>query len=188
MKIVPIEHGLDLLASNLVRSPGLHISHLYGDLFSALEPKRFVKGGQPHPLLTALGTAWEHHLEFLLDKAGVSVMRPGELVTVHEGIAYSPDGILEDDYRLAEYKYSSMGVKDLPTREATRFPPKFDKYVCQMKAYCYHLETPRARLYFCSTHSAWDPELLVYNVEFTARELKENWDMLMNHGRARKLL
>lgn len=186
MKITPIPHGLDLQASNLVRSPGLHMSKIYGEMYQALEPKRF-KGGDFHPVLTMLGTAFENHLEFLLDKNGIRVMRPGELFTT-DGIAYSPDGILEDEYRLVEYKYSSMGTRDLPKREAARFPPKFDKYVTQLMSYCFHMETNKARLYFCSTHQAHAPELLVFDVEFTSRELQNNWRAMINFAKSKGML
>lgn len=187
MKVTPIPHGLDLQLSNLVRSTGLHMSQIYGDLYQDLEPKRFVRGSLSNPVLVALGTAWENHVEFLLDKNGLGVMRPGELFT-DEGIAYSPDGIIEEDYRLAEYKLSSMGTKDLPKRPDNGFPPKFNKYVTQMMSYCYHLETPRARLYFCSIRQPFAPEFLTFDVEFTSRELQENWAAMMNHARRKKLL
>ena len=186
MKITPISHGLDLLASNLVRSPGLHVSDIYGDFFQALEPNRY-KSDKPNPLLLALGTAWEHHLEFLLDKNGLKVIRPGELFTP-EGIAYSPDGLLTGEDRLVEYKLSSMGTKDLPTDPASRFHPKFDKWVYQMATYCHHLETPRARLYFCSIYSPRAPQLVTYDIEFTVRELQEYWNTLRNHARNRGML
>ena len=188
MKITPIPHGLDLLASDLVRSPGLHISTIYNSLFKQLEPKRYGGGDGPNPLMTAMGTAWEQHLEFLLAKAGVTVFRPGELVTSN-GIAYSPDGII-DDNRLAEFKVAWwMSSKDMPRRPASSFPPKFDKYVCQMQSYALNLELSLARLYVLFIQGAGrDPELLVYDIEFTERELQTNWSMMMNHAKQRKML
>lgn len=163
------------------------MSQIYGSLYQGLEPKRFKGGSTPNPLLLALGTAWEKHLEFLVGNAGIEVLRPGELVTP-EGIAYSPDGIIEDEYRLVEYKLSSMGTKDLPTRSTSSFPSKFDKYTCQMMSYCYHLETPRARLYFASTYKPHDPVMLVYDIEFTPRELRDNWAAMVNHAHHTGLL
>lgn len=188
MKIVPVAHGLDLLASDLVRSPGLHMSHIYESLFKQLEPKRYAGEYKPSPVMTAVGTAWEKHLEFLLTKAGVKVFRPGELVTP-SGIAYSPDSII-DNNRLAEYKVAWwMSSTDMPRKPASSFPPKFDKYVCQMESYNFNLEMNLARLYVLFIQGRGkDPELLVYDIEFTARELQTNWSMMMNHARQRKLL
>ncbi len=39
--VTPIAHGLDLLKSDLIRSPGVHASDIFGDLFKKLEPKRY---------------------------------------------------------------------------------------------------------------------------------------------------
>ncbi len=67
MIVTPVQHGLDMLASDLVRSPGLHASDIYGGLAKALYPKRYDYGDKPpNPLLLALGTAWEKHFEYLL--------------------------------------------------------------------------------------------------------------------------
>ncbi len=182
MKITPVPHGLDLLASDLVRSPGLHMSQIYGSLFQQLEPRRYKGGGAINPVMTALGTAWENHLEFLMGKAGIDVFRPGELVTPN-GIAYSPD-------RLAEYKVAWwMSSKDMPRRPTSTFPPKFDKYICQMQSYSHNLEISSARLYVLFIQGAGkDPELLCYDIEFTEKELKNNWTMMMNHARKEKML
>jgi len=105
------------------------MSDLYGDLYADLEPKRFKYTTTPNPLLLALGTAWEQHLEFLITTSGLEVVRPGELMT-GEGVAYSPDGVMVEDFRLVEYKYSSMGTKDLPAGPSTSFPQRFNKYMC----------------------------------------------------------
>lgn len=185
MIITPIPHGLDLLATDLVRSPGLHMSQIYNSLFTFLDPKRYGNN-QPRPLMMALGTAWEHHLEFLLGKAGMSIIRPGELFTT-EGIAYSPDGILTDrnpnHHRLIEYKLTWMSPKDLPTTQTNVFPAKFNKHLHQMMNYCFHLEMPRARLYLCCVNeSIRQPELFVYDFEFTSQELQVAWDMSHNHA------
>src|SRR5690242_4306817 len=90
MIVTPDTKPFDFLKSDLVRSPGLHASDIYGDLFKYLEPNSYDKGGDMNPLLLALGTAWELHFEYLLRANGIDAQRPGEFLSP-EGIAYSPD-------------------------------------------------------------------------------------------------
>lgn len=185
MKIVPVAHGLNLLASGLVRSPGLHMSTLYNDLYQDLEPERFVRGVEPNPLMLALGLAWERWLEQAIRAAGIVVVRPGELMTP-EGIAYSPDGIIENgQMRLLEYKLTWMS-----SREDIQ-SPKFGKYFTQMKLYCHHLETTLGRLYVLHVNGDYKPPapiLNTYDIEFSRRELANEWQMVQNHGRYKGLL
>lgn len=190
MKITPIDAGIDLLASDLVRSPGLHMSQIYGKLYEKLEPKRYKGGGVLNPVMTAMGTAWELHLEHLLRRAGILVSRPGELFTPDGRIAYSPDGLLDNDTRLAEYKVAWwMSSRDMPRKPTSTFPPKLNKYVCQMQSYCHNLEINLARLYVLFVQGPGkDPEFLVYDVEFSARELRGGWSMMMNFAKAEGLL
>lgn len=131
MIVTPVPHGLDLLKSELVRSPGLHASQIYGELFQALEPERF-KGtiDTVNPVLLALGTAWEAHLEKLLLLNGIHAERPEEFVSP-EGIAFSPDLIIFNGVtRLGEIKYTSMSARDMPIAICHTLPPKLDKYLC----------------------------------------------------------
>lgn len=188
MKITPIDHGLDLQASDLVRGEGLHISTVYNDLYQHLEPKRFPKGGTPNPVSMAMGTAWEKHLEYLLAKNGVSASRPKEFRT-EEGIYFSPDLILFNGHaRVGEIKLTSMSARDLPTEPTTVLPGKVNKWLTQMMAYALKLGVGHARLYGLFLHEPYNPQLRAFDIEFTDRELQENWSMLMNHARARKML
>lgn len=186
MKITPVQEGVDLLASDLVRSPGLHVSDIYGALYHELDPKRFT--GDPfNPVMLALGTAWEKHLEWLLIRNGCPVMRPEAFVT-GEGIGFSPDLIISNGVmRVGEIKLTFMSSND------TLDAPKFDKYHTQAKAYGYHLETCYARFFITFVNGAggWgkpDPQFRVYDVEYTSRELRENWDMLLGFARRKGML
>ena len=78
MIVTPVDHGLDLLASDLVRSSGTHASDIYGSFYEEAEPSRYRRDTPPEPLLLALGTAWEKHLEYLLIKNGIRAERPEE--------------------------------------------------------------------------------------------------------------
>ncbi len=129
-----------------------------------------------------LGTAWEKHFEHLLILNGVKAYRPEELMSP-EGIAYSPDLMLfNGKIRLGEIKLTSMGLDDLPTTVSNYLPPKFDKYLCQIKLYAFWMELVDAWLAILSIRKPWSPELRVLDLNFTDRELRDNHRMVINHG------
>src|SRR5262245_48856944 len=141
MLITPITTPFDFLKSELVRSPGVHASTIYNDLFKKLEPKRYDFGddAEPNGLLMALGTAWEKHLEYLLRANGIDAERPEEFMSP-EGIAFSPDLLIFNGVvRCGEIKLTSMDLKDLGLERTNVLPEKFDKYLCQTRLYVYWL-------------------------------------------------
>ena len=183
MIVTPIEHGLDLLKSPLVRSPGVHASDIYGSLFKGLDPKRYDRDEPMNEPLVALGTAWEKHLEYLLVANGVNATRPEEFMSP-EGIAYSPDLIIFNGHtRVGEMKLTSMSEDAMPKEECNSLPPKFDKYLCQMKLYAYWLELHHGWLGMLSIFRPYAPVLRTFNIEWSDRELSDNHQMLMNHAR-----
>jgi hypothetical protein len=189
MLITPIEHaGLDLLKSDLVRSPGVHASDIFGPLFAELEPQRYNYTSAPNPMLLALGTAWEKHLEYLLAKNDIAAVRPDEFMSP-EGIAYSPDLLIFNGVtRLGEIKYTSQSSKGYPTEPANHLPPKADKYLCQMMLYAYWLELHDGWLAIVFNHQSWNPELRIFEITWTDRELADNHTMLMNYAKQKGLL
>jgi hypothetical protein len=189
MIVTPVELSIDFLKSDLVRSPGLHASDIYGPLYAELEPNRYDYGDTPtNPLLLAMGTAWEKHFEYLLIANGVQVERPEAFISP-EGIAYSPDLILFNGVaRLGELKLTSMSMKDMPTIEANTFPPKFDKYMTQMMLYAYWLGFVDGWLAVLSLYKPWNPELRVFDITWTDKELAENYRMVINFAKHKGLL
>ena len=188
MHVKPVsDHGIDFLASDLVRSPGIHASDIYGDLFKHLEPSRYDYGDAPlNGVLMALGTAWEKHLEFLLLKAGYAIQRPEEFTTPEDGVAFSPDLIeFNGKTRLWELKLTSMALVNKFGAEVIQdgnvLPPKFNKYVAQMKLYAYWLGIHDGVLAIVSIYRPFKPEFRLIELMFTDRELDENYRMLMNH-------
>jgi hypothetical protein len=181
--------GLDFLKSDLVRSPGIHASSIYGDLFKKLYPKRYDYGDKPpNPLLLALGTAWEAHLEKILLLNGVKAERPTEFMSP-EGIAYSPDLLIFNGVtRLGEIKLTSMSAADMPTEVCNALPSKLDKFQTQMMLYAYWLGLRHGWLAILFLHQPWNPDFRVFDIEWTERELQENYQMCMNHARAERLL
>ena len=190
MIITPVPLGNELLYPQTKgRSVGLHASDIYGALYQELEPKRF-KGGSPDPLRIILGLALERALAEVLAEVW-GWQRPDEFKTV-EGIAFSPDGLLyrdDGDLVVGETKLTWKGSRDVPRESATSFPSGFDHYMTQVMFYADSLGTPHARLlvYFVNG-TGRAPELLAWDIEFTARELQENRSMLLNFGKSKGML
>lgn len=193
MIVTPHDYGIDLLASDLVRSPGLHASTIFGDLFEELDPKRYKYDGPPNPVSLAMGTAWEKHLEYLLVKNGVDAIRPDEFLSPPLGqrkiqVAYSPDLILQNGVvRCGEIKWTSKSVKGLPDQTAFHLDPKYDKYQCQLMLYIYWLRIEfdcevQGWLALALMNEPWNPQLRCYNIDYTDRELHENKEMCLNHA------
>ena len=186
MKIIPIEHGLDLAPATVGRSKGLHMSELYTHWHAKLEPERFVHDEDddgPSPVLLMLGLALEQYIERCLVASGIDAHRPDEFRT-EEGIAFSPDLLIYNgEFRVGEIKLTYMSCRDVPTNEYGSFPPKFDKYFTQLKCYCRALGTPYARLYVCFVCGNYvrpfTPEFRAWDLEFTQHELDENWRIML---------
>ena len=173
------------------------MSTIYNDLYQDLEPKRYVRGSVPDPLRLEAGLALEAILEEGL-KRRLAGERPDEFVS-DEGIIFSPDLIIfNHETRVGEMKLTWLSSKEVPREPANNLPPKFDKWVCQMMAYCRCLDTPHARLiaFFVNGDyrsrktkgSVGGPELLAWDLTFSSRELNENWSGLMNHAQHKYLL
>lgn len=196
MIITPVRHGLEDIVgvSTTPRTPGLHMSEIYNDLYQDMEPKRFVRGSAPDPLRLEAGLALENMVEQGLKERLAWVERPGEFITA-EGIIYTPDLIIWNtdprQNRLGEIKLTWMLSREVPRTVVNSFPPQFDKWFTQMKAYCYHLDLLDARLmaYFVNGDNRPPrPELLAWDIEFTQAELQRNWQMLLNHARSKSYL
>lgn len=208
MKIAPFDHQLRLNVptAGYVRTPGLHMSDIYGSLYAELDPKRFDKPGPPDEVAMAYGTGFENDLEEAIARQESTRLcgeRPGEYaatadakvvpVGTPKSIIFSPDFFLYNGVtRLGEFKSTRMTIaKGIRDR-------KFDKWMCQMMAYAYPLQMLHARLYalFINGHGKWEdtpvpdfgvlpsgPLLLAWDIEFTVRELETNWQMLIRHAR-----
>lgn len=168
--------------SVLPRSPGLHISEIYGDLYRRLEPERYGKG-EPNPLLLEAGLSLETVIEDGLK--GRLGHRPGEVVSP-EGIISSPDLVLVNGHiRVGEIKCTWMSCREMPIAEANVWPQKFSRWNVQMMWYCSELGLNHARLigfFVNGNYKPPQPKLLAWDVEYTDRELQENRQMLLRHA------
>lgn len=207
MKIAPVSHGLELgrNAPGYERSGGLHMSDIYNSLYEALYPKRYTQGELPLAKLEA-GMVFEEMLEEGFKVRLASTGRPGEFMTP-EGVAYSPDLLIfNGDTTLGEIKLTWYSCRYAPVSreqaEAAGQPhlandrdefdsERFDKWFTQIKAYCYHLKLHKARLIVCFVNGNYKPPtpvVLAWDLQFSQRELDENWAMLLNHARSEGML
>ena len=189
MIVTPVDHGLDLLASDLVRSSGTHASDIYGSFYEEAEPSRYRRDTPPEPLLLALGTAWEKHLEYLLIKNGIRAERPEEQMSP-EGVAFSPDLIIFNGVtKLGELKLTFQSSRDYPTTITNSLPPKADKWLTQMMLYAYWLNLHDGWLCvaFLGDRPLTRSSLRVFELQWSDRELQENYQMMMNQRQLRGL-
>jgi hypothetical protein len=194
-----LDHGLEFFTNvpGYVRSAGVHMSDLYGAYYRELDPKRYDKDPETsNPLVPELGTAWEALLKIRLKKAFPQWdMEPGEFVEPQYGIAYSPDvTIYNGSTKLGEIKLTFMSCREWPKERTNQFPPAADKYLSQMKLYCYCLGVNEAVLMALFVNGAGSfkdrlgPEFRMWNIEFTARELREEWETMTGFAKARRLI
>ena len=178
------------------------MSTLYNALYEDLEPTRYVKGSKPEPLRLEAGLALESVVEEGLKKRLIE--RPGEFVEPEYGIIFSPDLLIFNHHvRVGEVKLTWLSCREWPAERSNGFPAKAAKYVTQMACYCHCLETPYARLigFFVNGDYAFlrsrasgragkppGPELHAWDIEFTARELREEWQTVISFSKTKGLL
>ena len=216
MKVRQFAHELVLSGNpeGYERSPGLHMSDLYNSMYKRLDPKRYDKrgaDGQPEEMdwaKVSAGMGFESRLEPQI-AARYGGCRPGEMFTQHArdcgayrrpvkdgrvicacgaGIAYSPDWLF-DDLILGEFKFSWYSSKNFPHED------KFAKWMCQVKAYLYHLKMSVVWVFpywVNGTYPRGGPPSPsfddAYEITFTERELGDNWKNLLKHARKEKMV
>lgn len=142
------------------------------------------------------------------------VSRPGEFTfrDTYQGhkvvIHYNPDlfmvnGVLRVAELKATWKWSGVSHEQIEQAKAgvqkaidhiraIILEPKHDKYLCQLKFYLYMLGELLGRLYVffvvANGRPPFPPQLLAWDLDFTAQELRDNYEMLMNHAVAKGLV
>lgn len=160
---------------------GLHLSTLVKQLCVGLDPKRF--GGGPTSSTYArfeIGFAFEELLSRrspptrgLIQQA--SVEKDGVKGTIDVLDTRSTPWIV------GESKATWMSAKQTPDGS------KMQHWRWQIMGYCHMVETPRATLEVLFVNGDYKPQepcFKAWEMEFTGRELKDNWTMLLNQKKA----
>jgi hypothetical protein len=175
MECTPFELPLELFPPRIdgtdpVRTEGIHLTQITKDIM-----KR--EGGWDEKALglsAEIGFMWEEILSNCM-KARLP-HRIGEIEK--DGILMSPDGFDYEEWELWEYKATWKSSKNQPYENWY--------YMAQVKAYCYAMETDKARmaiLYVMGDYKGSGPQYLGYKMRFTDYELIENWEMIVSHAR-----
>lgn len=175
-------------SSGVARTAGLHLSQILADIY-----ERFLKrkgaadsdGFSGHERM-ALGFAWEHILSWALRQ-----VFPDERVLVHlgevvkDGIIMSPDGLDIVDMCDEEWKCTWKTARKRP-------PEDYPLWMMQFQSYCYGLEVNAVRLRVFHVNGSYNkggagarcqegPCIKTFFIEYTDRELKENWAVICAH-------
>lgn len=177
------------------RSKGLHVSTIYRDIEhtmngdrppdSELSPSELKRLGN----YRAMGFAWERAIEHSLVDAFATgtVIRPGEFTL--DGIHCTPDLFDIEDYALEEWKATWRSMNRIDRAGIYNALDKdFWVWGVQMKAYLRVLQTRRARLrvfFVNGDYRESGPRTRGWQLDFTQKELDDNWAMLVNHARRR---
>lgn len=137
-------------------------------------------------LRTSIGFAWEALIRTALrdvwctnnpENSPHRFVSPGQLEK--DGIYCSPDWLDIRDKAVEEFKATWRSSRhDIET--------DFWSWMVQVKAYCYVLEVNvvRLRTFFVNGNYKDGPEIKMWEITFSARELADNWIMILNNARA----
>jgi hypothetical protein len=192
------------IAAGPPRSPGLHVSDIYGDMMRTLynEPDY-----NDNDLWAYGGFVWEELLSIAwkvwclkspqISSTPKTLYRPDEIY--YDGIYLSPDGLeISPLYiYLNEYKFTWAGAKTPPC--------KVWKWMVQIQAYlkaiqevkgCKDLLTCRMRIFYVNGYyrpqkhgdHPFKPVYRCCLITFTQEEIDANWDMLKQHALQRGMI
>lgn len=181
MKIVRIPFEVSL-GAGAPRAPGLHLTDVTSDIAlmtGVLKPeyadRDVTKPGSIYRV--SLGIAWE---QWIVKQHPEVMHQPGEIVK--DGIPMTPDGYGWDSSGgliIHEWKatYKSMIKEDSLDGEWL--------WMAQLKGYCCGAETNHGRLHVFWVNGDYrssGPQYRIYDIKFSDREIKENWQMILRHA------
>ena len=167
----------------------LHASDIYNRYYEQAEPSKYGKRDDfDLDMLYAEGQAWEQYFEKVCIAQGMQCFRPGEQIGIWKGkkVAFSPDLIITNGKdRIGEIKKKWSSSRLKPTDKA------FAKYKTQGCMYGYFMDIPRVSWFINHTVGNWRdytfPQLRIWHVEFTKREIMEEMNAMMNFAESEDL-
>ncbi len=194
MKVTPRTLGFPLAADDPNRNRTiLHVSDIYNSFYAQSNPKKYgKKDDQESPdMLFAEGLAWEQYFEVALITNGVPCFRPGEQVVEWKGkkLAFSPDLILTEGVDNHGGKWRD-GIGEIKKKwSSSRLVPtdkEFAKYKTQGCMYGFFLSMQRVTWFIDHTVGNWRdytfPQMRIWEVEFTKREMRDEVMAMMRHA------
>ncbi len=181
--------------SGLPRSKGLHLT----DIISSLEKKLDLgfkgDGFKDLGLTGEIGFWWEDVLETAFSKR--HSVRIGEVSL--DGVAGSPDGVcLDPGFILNDGTVIADPADDLVLEEfkctwksAKHALADNWRYMTQVKGYCHMLGFNIVVFRVCYLFGFYNGEGPMYRegyIQFSQRDLKANWKMLIDHAKEEKML
>jgi hypothetical protein len=185
MEIVEVDEDFKALGSGVPRTSAhdtgkIHLSDVAHFIDHKMKFTKFSQGAMKWDMNLAaeIGFSWEEVLSRALGDRYAA--RLGEVEV--DGIVGSPDGLSANDpYRRSEiineeYKATWRGVRQTPDENWY--------WMTQFKSYCYMLgvDTTLVRaLHVNGDYKGSGPLYRVHRVQFTDRELRENWELIIRH-------
>jgi hypothetical protein len=168
------------------RQPGLHLGEVIKSLEKATGLGYKGDGFNDMQLTAEIGLLWEDVLSRIMKEK--YAVRPPQII--RDGIWMSMDGINNDlcpgedpagevPLVVEEYKAAWKSTRSSPEENFY--------YMCQVKSYCYALDTPVAvmRIFHLNgDYRGSGPVYRVARIRFTEKELEDNWRMILRHKEA----
>jgi len=192
MRLTPFDLTIDsklFSTDNRTRTAGVHLTDIIHDMEKSIGHNRNPRamGEDKLCLYQTVGYLWEDVLTKVINAErswaiSPGLVRPGEIEL--DGIIMTPDAVdfaAEEGPVLEEWKVTWRSMaRDLESENWHWF--------VQMKAYCHALKLTRANLRILYVNGDYKPTIPKpqgYAIEFTQRELEENFQMVCNHARSR---
>lgn len=174
------------------RSAGLHVSTIIGAILEERGESNVRADLAAADLddYAAVGFLWERTLTRALnvmhsEDQESGMLRLGEFQK--DGIYFTPDGVMLNAAgskpMLEEWKCTWTSCNKLLEDRK--------KWMYQIKAYCYALDLDTAILRVLYINGTWRPPIPCtrhYRLEFSRRELAENWMEILNFAKAKGML
>jgi hypothetical protein len=170
-------------SDGLTRSPGLHLSTIIRDIEQTIKPKDEWCTQEELEMFGAVGFMWERVFSMAHRDAveNDELVRPGEFML--DGIAGSPDLIYTPSWTLIETKACFRSARQFESLEKN-----FWAWIVQVKSYSLMIGTDTAEIHAFFVAGTWRPPtpcVKSVRLEFTDRELQENWSMITGHAERR---